>query len=278
VSRYGRPFTDEALTRVLGQWLSAGPEAAPDRLIEDVLRTVAATPQRRWRGRLLRMTLPPTSLAPVSVTVAAIGAVVLVAIGLGLRTPSPSGEATPIPGTPLVSAALPEGWEVRTFADAGYELALPAGWRDDPNNFVNEFVQPPISQRLAGFFRSPDGALVYRSLYIEFGDPSGNLLLDICGCPSSSGPVHSLDDMLAKYGFSDPLADGLSVEPVSLAGEEALLALNLRLNDRPSSWAGWAFVLAIHDSRPVVLWIDQYSASVDRSFLEKVISSFRFLP
>ncbi len=121
-----------ALTRTLDHWLDEGPTSAPDLTVEAALRTVATTRQRQLRGRLLRMADFHGPVVPVSLTLAGITAVVLVAIGLGLNNePVPGVEDSPPPGVATeepVPTDIPYGYVMfRNEAD-GYEIALPRAW------------------------------------------------------------------------------------------------------------------------------------------------------
>ena len=141
--------------------------------IEAALRAVATTRQRQLRGRLLRMADFHGPAVPVSLTLAGITAVVLVAIGLGLNNePVPGVEDSPPPGVATeepVPTEIPYGYVMfRNEAD-GYEIALPRAWEVQ--------VEPAYGEPHPGVTRFGSGDEDRPPLVVSVGTTSGTVFL-----------------------------------------------------------------------------------------------------
>ena len=174
MSTFGRPLTDDGLLRVLDHWLDDGPIVAPDLMVESALRTAARTPQRRWRGRLLRFA-GASPLVPVGLTLAAVAAVVALGAGLGQVLPLPGTEATPTPGltdTPTPDASSPpSGWVVYT--NPGGRLRAAA--RRSPSRPMRGGAGPrrAVARRRADSVHGQ--RWLYGALAISIGQPDGSI-------------------------------------------------------------------------------------------------------
>jgi hypothetical protein len=108
---------DRDVTRIVRSWLEDGATALPDRVLDDVLDQLPATPQRRswWPARRLRAMNTPIRIALAAAAVAVI-AVIAINIfprsgGIGLPPASPTPSPTPssIPSPSPSPASFPDG-------------------------------------------------------------------------------------------------------------------------------------------------------------------------
>lgn len=108
---------DPDITRVVRSWLDEGVDRLPDRVLDSVLESLPATPQRRssWSAwRLPNMFTPVrTAIAAAAIVIAASAALVLLPRGNGpaasnpVASPSPSAFASPSPSaTSSVTASV----------------------------------------------------------------------------------------------------------------------------------------------------------------------------
>jgi hypothetical protein len=109
--------TDRDVTSIVRSWLEDGATALPDRVLDNVLDRLPATPQRRswWPARRFQ---EMTNALKLAIAAAAVVVVAIVGVnllprndGVGVAVPSPTPLATPSP-TPSPSpspATIPEG-------------------------------------------------------------------------------------------------------------------------------------------------------------------------
>ena len=145
--------TDRDVTRTVRSWLEEGVTALPDRVLDNVLDRLPATPQRRplWPARRLRQM---NSALKIAVAAAAAVAVVVGGIYLvpgrggigGQGAPSSSPEPSPshqvvritVAGTELngallkLTAQMPEGWSTGASGPTGPYAVHGAGAVETP--------------------------------------------------------------------------------------------------------------------------------------------------
>jgi hypothetical protein len=126
--------TDREIGRILDHWLSDGPTAAPDRMVDVLADRIGHQSQRpAWR---LDRRLP--AMNPYIKVITAIAAVILVAVigynllpaGTGTGVPGPS--ATPTPSAaplPTPEAVLPAGRYFQLPGPQRVTFDVPDGWR-----------------------------------------------------------------------------------------------------------------------------------------------------
>jgi hypothetical protein len=135
--------TDRDVTRIVRSWLEDGATALPDRVLDNVLDQLPATPQRRrwWPARRFREMNTPIRLAMAA---AAVVLVAVVGINLLPRTDGVGPGATPVPtATPsptTTPSATPAPYAEPTFmapgsyiispttTDPGYTFTVADGW------------------------------------------------------------------------------------------------------------------------------------------------------
>ena len=133
--------TDRDVTRIVRSWLEDGATALPDRVLDDVLDQLPATPQRRswWTARRLRAMNTPIRIALAAATVAVIAVIAINVfprsggIGLPPASPTPTPTPTPSPAVPSpiaspspskVLTGFPEGpLQAGTYALAPFTAA-----------------------------------------------------------------------------------------------------------------------------------------------------------
>jgi hypothetical protein len=134
--------TDRDTTRILRSWLEEGVTALPDRVLDDVLDRLPATPQRRatwWPARRfpeMNNTAKLTLAAAAVVAVALLGMRFLVPGGQGVGGPDePTPSASPTPTLAAVAfpqpTAVPPGtyfWDVGTPSPVRFTFTVPDGW------------------------------------------------------------------------------------------------------------------------------------------------------
>ncbi len=289
MSASGRPFTDEVLNRVLDLWLDGGPATMPEGSLESALRAVAVTPQRRWRGRLLRFS-GASPLVPVGLSLAAITAVVALGIGIGSVLPPTGTDASPTPEvstTPAPSAEPSDAANERlvwyTNSEDGYELRLPESWAASAMR-----VHSTAGDSVPGVTRI---ARHLWSMTISIGTADGTV--SICDRLGLCQPVvvKTLDELDAAVVSSPVDLNGtVAVDEVNLGGEVGRLEFPrttctadlCTVHGRggsymftPSVFPGTRTVVAIHNGRPVILQFEWFSSSPAE--VQAMIDSFRFL-
>ncbi|HEV7200121.1 MAG TPA: hypothetical protein VGO32_04885 [Candidatus Limnocylindria bacterium] len=254
----------------------------PDPSLDAALRAVAVTPQRHWRGRLVRFA-GASPLVPVGLTLVAFAAVVTLGIGFTQVLPIPGTEATPTPGftdTPTPPPTnRPSGSVVYTNEEDGYELTLPARWT--PDDF---FSNPPGTMRF-GAAHSDGDPSGFGALTVSIGSTDGT----VYDCaPSLCRPIvaTTIDELDAAVEndsivVETPMITTVDVD-VTLDGEPARLEYVTFAGGLIEQGAQFHHLFAIHNGRPVVLSFDKYAyglgqESNDIGWVEALIQGFRFL-
>jgi hypothetical protein len=138
---------DRDVNRIVRSWLEEGVTALPDRVLDNVLDQLPATPQRRawWPARRLRLMNVPARLAAVAAAVAAVVLIGVIAIarggGVGQSPPASNSTASPsptaLPSPSLVAlgvASLDRSLDAGTYRVGApfakpFQVTLPATWR-----------------------------------------------------------------------------------------------------------------------------------------------------
>ncbi|HEX9092784.1 MAG TPA: hypothetical protein VF902_02260 [Coriobacteriia bacterium] len=206
--------TDRDVTRIVRSWLEEGVTTLPDRVLDDVLDQVPATPQRRswWPARrfaqmnnLARIAIA----AAVVVVVAILGYNMLPArTGVGGPAPTASPGSTPTPAPIASPRALTEGalvageYSARPFPAPNdslrFTFTVPDGWEgwgSPPNAVV-----PNVGTG------GPDGAaMAFLQVTGLFSDPChGNAVADVPVGTTVNDLVAALQDQTA-YEVSAPV-------------------------------------------------------------------------
>ena len=128
--------TDRDATGIVRAWLEDGAMSLPERVIDDVLDQLPATPQRRapWPAWRFQQMSSPFKIALVA---AAIGALALVSLDILPRSPDIVGAPAPSP-SPSPSPALLEGYGPSLAAGTyrqplgtgTWTVTVPEGWEE----------------------------------------------------------------------------------------------------------------------------------------------------
>ena len=258
---------------MLDLWLDAGPTSMPDDSVENALRAVAVTPQRRWRGRLVRFS-GASPLVPVGLTVAAIAAVVALGIGIGSVLPPSGTEVSPTPEP----SGPPSGLVVFTNPRDGYELTLPASWT--PAEFLSN---PPGTMRF-GAAHSDNGPSSFGALTVSIGSTDG-IVRDCAPGPCRpivATTIDALDAAIANGSTDITTWITTTDVDVTLDGEPARLEYVTFGGGLIEAGPQFHHLFAIHDGRPIVLSFDKYAQGLgghsnDIGWVESLIRGFRFL-
>lgn len=124
--------TERETTRVVRSWLEQGVTALPDRVLDDVLGQLPATPQRRplWRARRF-----PFMNSPIRYAIAAVAAVVVALVGAqflpsnhpgpGNPSAAPSRQATEAPTASPAATVTPMPPEGIGLSPGRYSIRVP---------------------------------------------------------------------------------------------------------------------------------------------------------
>jgi len=159
--------TDLDATRIVRSWLRTDEHESADRLLDNVLALLDATPQHRAPWPVRRFA-HMNSYAKLAVAAVAVVAVALVGINLLPRSSSSVGGAGPAPSPSASPSATPTplpspsqspasaGWPIGTLLDQRYPATTSSGGREtnEPRNDgiaqnVQRRSQPEASLRLA---------------------------------------------------------------------------------------------------------------------------------
>jgi hypothetical protein len=205
------------VNRIVRSWLEAGATQFPDRLLDEVLDQLPATPQRRhiwqaWRNSLMTNTFSTATAAAVVLAIAVAG------IGLYVSQPSGAGglggvdppAATPSP-TPEPEA-LPDGTlEPGRYAiDEPFPLRItfnvPDGWSGVPGHSKAAAVWKPTAE-------VPDYSTMVGFWIVDW------VPADPCGLTGTSSSATTVDD-LATVIAGWPGFDVTAPTAVTLGGYE----------------------------------------------------------
>ena len=142
--------TDRDMTRIVRSWLRTDEHESADRVLDNVLALLDATPQRRswWPARRIANmnNLAKLAISLAAVVVAAVAVVnLLPGSGPGVgATPSPS--PSPTPAASFASIAFPPdgplaaGRQSMTRGGIRLSVNVPAGWHSDQGYFISKDV------------------------------------------------------------------------------------------------------------------------------------------
>jgi hypothetical protein len=139
--------TDREVTRIVRSWLEEGPNALPDRVLDNVLDQVPATPQRRHSLPAWRL---PHMKTQIRIAMAAVAVVVVALIGINFlpKTTSVGGpSAAPSPTVaPLSEVTVPLKAGTYVAGDPFLVQAtftVPAGWEGNIGGPYAVFLDEP---------------------------------------------------------------------------------------------------------------------------------------
>jgi hypothetical protein len=280
---------DRETNRIVRSWLETGVTALPDRVLDDVLDQLHATPQRRapWPARRLsdmNRTLTFGAAAAAVVAVVLIGTALFASPGTGMGNPgdepTPNPTATPMPSAsavesspePTTSAAagLPVGTSFALSADESIAATIPApGWSVDLSG-TGTLAKPDGS--------GPDGAYV-------FGPWIGDPLIpgDPCRWESTmpDTPATTLDEIVAALASQ---ATRNASEPVDVtvdgyAGKSITIEMPdgpYTASDNPDCDQRKFCTLSFEDPADCHMW-HQEVGQVDELWIVDVDGEFYFM-
>ena len=200
--------TDREANRVVRTWLQDGVTALPDRVLDEVLDQLPATPQRRATWWPVRRLFDMNKALAVGLATAAVVVVVLLGttlfaspdtgIGDGVDVPTPTPSTTPMPWPTSQNTELAAG----TYLTDGptpfrTTITVPAGW-----------IACGTGPQESGVCTGPDGSGAVDIVKIE------NLVADPCDRSRAmlDPPIgDSVDDLIAGlsnlpgFAASDPI-------------------------------------------------------------------------
>jgi len=145
--------TDRDVSRIVRSWLEEGVTTLPDRVLDDVLDRVPATPQRRswWPARRFAQmnTLAKAAIAAAAViALAVVGYSMLPGPSVGGPGPTPTPTVSPVPSPSPTPATLANGsltpgtYRVATgqFTLKPFVVTVPEGWSHSvgDGNFISK--------------------------------------------------------------------------------------------------------------------------------------------
>ena len=202
--------TDRDVTRIVRSWLEEGATALPDRVLDEVLDRVPATPQRRawWPARRLPYmnNALKMAIATAAVVVVAVAGFSLVPRdSVGGPTPTPTSSPTVISSVPL-NVNMQPGRYMTDGTDepvlpAGIQFTVPDGWHNagwaiekadvqvsfwaigntyrDPCKSVSTALVPPLGPTVGEFvsaLQAQAGTKVDSTTPVTVGGHSGQLV------------------------------------------------------------------------------------------------------
>ena len=194
--------TDLDATRIVRSWLRTDEHESADRLLDNVLALLDATPQHRARWPVRRFA-QMNSYAKLAIAAAAVVAVALVGINLLPRsgsdvgggiaptaTPSPSPSPTPTRTPSPSQSRVSAGWPIGTLLDQRYPATTSSG--------VSISFQPPSKKWYTRQESIETGQFPTASYaWIVFTDDIGEVATDPCHGKSMPVDGSSIDDLVA---------------------------------------------------------------------------------
>jgi len=227
--------TDRDVTRIVRSWLEDGVMSLPDRVLDNVLDQLPATPQRRaswpaWRLREMN--------TPIRVALAAAAVVVVAVVGINVLPPqggvggsTPTAMPSPSPSPTASAATLSDGPVA-----AGTYVSTPFRPGFDPATCMppapSGCVDPGPQPSMRFTFTVPDGwAGIGSTVWLDENKPPGGAALafnrgawlfsDPCRNPEVGKPDipvgPTVDDFVNAIS-SHPLLDATSPVDVTVGG------------------------------------------------------------
>jgi hypothetical protein len=223
--------TERDVTHIVESWLEEGVTVLPDRVLDNVLDQLPATPQRRawwpaWRTTSMNTSLR-IALAAAAVVVVAVVGLNLVprsgGIGVPVATATPAPTPSPTPSPASVSSSAPSP---RVASLPGEQMPIVPGTYglDDP-------FELPVALTIGSGWTSWSGSTQYgMAIYKDSPDPPAgkgiivivvdDVYADVCD--PSKGPLTprlgpTVDDLVAALS-SQPGTTVSPPEDVSVAG------------------------------------------------------------
>jgi hypothetical protein len=201
--------SDQEATRVVRLWLEEGATALPDRVLDDVLDQLSATPQRRpawlaWRSPFM------SNFVRIALAAAAVVVVALIGYQFLFSPTSPAPGSGPSP-TPVVSptsepsslapSASPSppldtsAWTTFESDRYGFSIAHPADWTEQPSDHDWTLeADAAWPNTAADKFTAPDGniALAAWSLPVDQGKTLEEWIQAYC--PANTTPCTGIQE------------------------------------------------------------------------------------
>jgi hypothetical protein len=217
--------TDRDVTRIVRSWLEDGATALPDRVLDNVLDQLPATPQRRawWPTRRFR-----EMNMPIRIAVAAAAVAIVAVVGMTFLPRSDSNFGAPAPTPSPTPSASPHAY---------YQGALSAGtYVMTPFVGVNGLgvcsgqpgcTESPADDTIRVIFTVPEGfeGTPFPLIWSRDGDTGiaigrgGGLHSDPCHAASVPDiPVGPTVDDFAKALADHPILDATTPTDVTFAG------------------------------------------------------------
>lgn len=193
--------SDREFERVAAEWLDAGSDSTPPRVIDAVLLAVRTMPQERdfripWRTLSVKQ---PLYAAAVIAVLAVAGVAAFYAFGPGANlgsgpTPSPSLQPTQAASptaTSILNGPIPTGWTTYTSPQYGFTIGHPADWN----------VQP--AER--GWDLDTDAADWLSPAMDDFTNPTGDVRVSVWSVPvdpdtiSPGGTMAEVEAWIEQY-------------------------------------------------------------------------------
>jgi len=260
--------TDRDMTRIVRSWLRTDEHESADRVLDNVLGLLDATPQRRswWPARRIA---DMNNNAKIAIAAAAV--VVVAVIGYNLLpgrggvggpgiSPSPSPDATPSPApSPTIAVAFPPvgplavGRHTFTEDDLEFSLAISSsGWVS--RGYGADIRGGNIKK---GSFEQPDSAWVLIwSIDGVYDDPCGQVAGPVLsGNPADLAAAVAGLPAATATGPSDMTIGGYPAKHVTLVyGADAGCA--------PSSYYPWYNDLACGADAPCSRWLSAINSTL----------------
>ena len=141
--------TDREVTRIVQSWLEEGVNALPDRVLDNVLDQVPATPQRRHSLPAWRL---PRMTAPIRIAIAAVAVVVVALIAINFAPKATSVGGPPATASPTAPAPTPSPIALYV-GEGGTQASLKPGIYVAPDTFLLPFtvtLPPPAVLAVSG--------------------------------------------------------------------------------------------------------------------------------
>jgi hypothetical protein len=273
--------TERDVTRIVRSWLEDGVTTLPDRVLDQVLDQLPATPQRRpmWRARRIASM---NNFAKLGVAAAVVAAAVVGLTVLPSNAPGPGASSEPTPSPTASPRIVPESgplapgsWSFTDIAPFAITFTIPAeGWQKNVvpgviwtdssearfgvGLFEDDLYADPCSWQ-AGTIEPPVGPTV---------DDLATAFANLPGMDATTPATVSVDGYQGRFveltaPTDQSACDG---EGMRLAGEGPL---------EPGRHRFW--IVDVDGTRVVVSAVDRPAANdSERNELQEIIDSIRF--